>query len=88
MLKETFEIYAIKTSKDGYHSSFDEFFDTFEEALDNSKNYSDWYRSEGNCTIVKLCFGASKTFTEDGYWKVTVDHDGKNRKVEFSRYEF
>ena len=36
-----FDLYAISTTKDEYHSSIDEFFPSFEEAMAHRMEYSD-----------------------------------------------
>ena len=70
MLRNRFVIYAIETSKSEYKSSYDEFFDTFEDALNATKNYEDWYCSKGDCKIVKLIFGEGKTYNKADCWRI------------------
>ena len=79
MLRYSFVIYAIETSKSEWNSSYDEFFNTFEDALDGSKKYNDWYGS-GECSIVKLVFGEGKTYKKAACWRV------KDGKVVSTRY--
>ena len=37
-----FDLYAISTTKDECHSSIDEFFPSFEEAMAHRMEYADW----------------------------------------------
>ena len=48
-----FDLYAISTTKDGYYSSIDEFFPSFEEAMSHRMEYANLWASKGTVTIEK-----------------------------------
>ena len=48
------DFYAICTEKDERHSSNDEYFRTYEEALNNRMKYANWFCPNGNVWIKKL----------------------------------
>lgn len=82
MLSKQITVYAIKTTKDEYRSSYDELFDTLEDAIDASINYADWYTSNGTCTIDKILIGCGSIYRVEERWRLDkgciVEHEKKN----------
>ena len=68
MLRKPITAYAIKTTKNEYSSSYDELFDTLDEAIEASTNYADWYTSNGTCTIDKLLIGCDAFYRVEESW--------------------
>ena len=64
-----FDLYAISTTKDEYHSSIDEFFPSFEEAMAHRMEYSDWWAPKGTVTIEKYPAG-TKSFYPSEEWDI------------------
>lgn len=62
MLKQPFICWAIRTTKSEKDWSYDELFDTAEEAVAASENYYDWYGHSGDCQIDRLRIGGEKVY--------------------------
>ena len=81
MLSKPLTVYAIKTTKDEYRASYDELFDTLDDAIDASTNYADWYTSNGTCTIEKILVGCGALYRVEDYWRLEkgniVEHGKK-----------
>lgn len=81
MLTKMFTVYAIRTTKDEYKWSYDEFFDTLEDAIKASCNYADWFRHLGSCTVDKILVGCGPTYKVEERWELeegtVVDHERK-----------
>ena len=81
MLSKPITVYAIKTEKDEYRASYDELFDTFDDAIEASTNYADWYTSNGTCTIDKLLIGCGPLYRVEERWRLhrgnIIEHEKK-----------
>lgn len=79
MLRKPITAYAIKTTKNEYHSSYDELFDTLDEAIEASTNYADWYTSNGTCTIEKILIGYDAFYRVEESWRLdkgnVIEHE-------------
>ena len=75
-----FDLYAISTTKDEYHSSIDEFFPSFEEAMAHRMEYSDWWASKGTVTIEKYPAG-SKSLYPSERWDIKADGTIKEHRI-------
>ena len=75
-----FDLYAIITTKDGYHSSIDEFFPSFEEAMSHRMEYADWWAPKGTVTIEKYPAG-SKSFYPSEEWDIRADGSIKEHRI-------
>ena len=75
-----FDLYAISTTKDEYHSSIDEFFPSFEEAMAHRMEYSDWFAPKGTVTIEKYPAG-SKSFYPSEEWDIRADGSIKEHRI-------
>lgn len=67
-----FDLYAISTTKDEYHSSIDEYFPSFEEAMAHRMEYSDWWASKGTVTIEKYPAGSKSSYPSEK-WDIRAD---------------
>ena len=74
MLSKTITVYAIQTAKSEYSSSYDELFDTFEDAIDASLNSADWFSTRGTCTIDKILIGCGDLYEVEERWRL---YEGK-----------
>lgn len=86
MLTKEIVYYTITTSKSEYTSSDDEYFDTFEDALNHAKDYAHWYCSQGTCTIKRILLGpnaGTKTYRVTDEWSIV---DGKVRSHDNNPY--
>lgn len=83
MLNKPITVYAIKTDKDDYRSSYDEIFDTLEDAIDASFNYADWYTSRGTCTIEKILIGCGALYRVEESWRLDKGNifEHKNEQI-------
>ena len=79
-----FDLYAISTTKDEYHSSIDEFFPSFEEAMAHRMEYSDWWAPKGTVTIEKYPAG-SKSFYPSEEWDIRADGTIKEHYISKQR---
>ena len=75
-----FDLYAISTTKDEYHSSIDEFFPSFEEAMSHRMEYSDWWASKGTVTIEKYPAGSKGRYPSEE-WDVKADGTIKEHRI-------
>ena len=75
-----FDLYAIITTKDEYHSSIDEFFPSFEEAMAHRMEYSDWFAPKGTVTIEKYPAG-KKDFYPSERWDIKADGSIKEHYI-------
>lgn len=76
-----FTVYAIRTTKDECKWSYDELFDTLEDAIKASCNYADWFRHLGSCAVDKILVGCGLTYKVEESWEleegIIVDHKQK-----------
>ena len=79
-----FDLYAISTTKDEYHSSIDEFFPSFEEAMAHRMEYADWWASKGTVTIEKYSAG-KKIFYPSEKWNIRADGTIKEHYISKQR---
>ena len=83
MLSKTITVYAIKTAKSEYSSSYDELFDTLDDAIDASPNYADWFSSRGTCTIDKMLIGCGDLYKVEECWRLregkVIEHTKMNK---------
>ena len=75
-----FDLYAISTTKDEYHSSIDEFFPSFEEAMAHRKEYADWCVSKGTVTIEKYPAGSKSPYPSER-WRIKEDGTIKEHRI-------
>ena len=81
-----FDLYAISTTKDECHSSIDEFFSSFEEAMAHRMEYADWWAPtdwwapKGTVTIEKYPAG-SKSFYPSEEWDIRADGSIKEHRI-------
>ena len=75
-----FDLYAINTTKDEYHSSIDEFFPSFEEAMAHRMEYANWWASKGTVTIEKYPAG-KKDFYPSERWDIKADGGIKEHHI-------
>ena len=75
-----FDLYAISTTKDEYHSSIDEFFPSFEEAMARRMEYSDWWASKGTVTIEKYPAGSKGCYPSEE-WDIRADGSIKEHHI-------
>lgn len=75
-----FDLYAISTTKDEYHSSIDEFFPSFEEAMAHRMEYADWFAPKGTVTIEKYPAG-SKACNPSERWDIRADGTIKKHRI-------
>ena len=79
-----FDLYAISTIKDECHSSIDEFFPSFEEAMAHRMEYSDWFAHKGTVTIEKYPAG-SKGYYPFERWNIRADGSIKEHYISKQR---
>ena len=79
-----FDLYAIRTTKDEYHSSIDEFFPSFEEAMSHRMEYADLWASKGTVTIEKYPAG-SKGYYPFERWDIRADGSIKEHYISKQR---
>ena len=79
-----FDLYAIITTKDGYHSSIDEFFPSFEEAMSHRMEYADWWASKGTVTIEKYPAGSKGRYPFER-WDIRADGSIKEHYISKQR---
>ena len=75
-----FDLYAISTTKDEYHSSIDEFFPSFEEAMTHRMEYADWWASKGTVTIEKYPAGSKSRYPSER-WDIKADGTIKEHRI-------
>ena len=75
-----FDLYAISTTKDEYHSSIDEFFPSFEEAMAHRMEYSDWFVPKGTVTIEKYPAGSKGCYPSER-WDIRADGTIKEHRI-------
>ena len=75
-----FDLYAISTTKDEYHSSIDEFFPSFEEAMAHRMEYSDWFAPKGTVTIEKYPAGSNGCYPSER-WDIRADGTIKEHRI-------
>ena len=75
-----FDLYAISTTKDEYHSSIDEFFPSFEEAMAHRMEYSDWWAPKGTVTIEKYPAGNKGRYPSEE-WDIKADGSIKEHRI-------
>lgn len=46
--------FLIRTTDNEYNSSYKKICDSYEEAVEQVPNYSDWYCGNGTCTVVEV----------------------------------
>ena len=79
-----FDLYAISTTKEEYHSSIDEFFPSFEGAMAHRMEYSDWSRPNGEVQIRKYPAG-KKDFYPSEKWNIRADGTIKEHYISKQR---
>ena len=79
-----FDLYAISTTKDEYHSSIDEFFPSFEEAMSHRMEYADWSASKGTVTIEKYPAGSKGRYPFER-WDIRADGSIKEHYISKQR---
>ena len=79
-----FDLYAIITTKDEYHSSIDEFFPSFEEAMSHRMEYANWWTSKGTVTIEKYPAGSKGRYPSER-WDIRADGSIKEHYISKQR---
>ena len=79
-----FDLYAISTTKDECHSSIDEFFPSFEEAMAHRMEYSDWWAPKGTVTIEKYPAGNKGHYPSEK-WNIRADGSIKKHYISKQR---
>ena len=79
-----FDLYAISTTKDEYHSSIDEFFPSFEEAMAHRMEYADWFAPKGTVAIEKYPAGSKGRYPSES-WDIRADGSIKEHYISKQR---
>lgn len=66
-----FDLYAIYTDKNERNGSIDEFFTSFEEAMQNRMKYANWWCPRGNVWIKKI--PAQSKYRTSEEWLINAD---------------